>query len=76
MSSAPSTHELVKELNRLFGLNGRLGDKLVELTAGVAEGFERVSVLTGYQTQEINTLKARQAVASMAQSISLVILVL
>ena len=53
-----------------------VGKALVELTAGVAEGFERVSVPIGKQTAMVLTLKACQAVASIAQATSLIIMLL
>ena len=53
-----------------------IGRSLIQLTTDVAKDFERISVLIGNQTQEINTLKARQAVASIAQAISIIILCL
>ena len=46
-----------------------IGRSLIQLTAGVAEGFNKTSVL-------IDTLKNRQAVASIAQALSLTIIVL
>ena len=54
----------------------RIGDNLDEHIAGVAENFERVSVLIGNQTAIIEQLKARQAVASIAQATSLIIMLL
>ena len=49
---------------------------LVQLVADSTKNFGEMSAQGRNQTQEINTLKARQAVASIAQAISLVILCL
>ena len=54
----------------------RIGDNLDEHIAGVAENFERVSVLIANQTAIIEQLKACQAISGAFQAISLVILVL
>ena len=75
-SDAQSTEELLEELKALRPGRESYIQSLSQLTAGVAEGFKRVSVLIGNQTQEINTLKARQAVAWIAQVTSLVIMLL
>ena len=54
----------------------RIGDHLDKHIASVAENFERLSVLIGNQTAIIEQLKARQAVASIAQATSLIIMLL
>ena len=53
-----------------------IGRSLVQLVADSTKNFGEMSAQGRNQTQEINTLKARQAVASIAQAISLVILCL
>ena len=72
------TVDLIAEMRRaLRQLEAQNVDKaLVELTAGVAEGFERVSVPIGNQTEMVLTLKARQPVATIAQATSLIIMLL
>ena len=75
-SDAKSTEELLEELKALRPGRERYIQSLSQLTAGVAEGFERVSVPIGNQTAMVLTLKARQAVASIAQATSLVIMLL
>ena len=53
-----------------------INKSLSQLTAGVAEGFERVSVPIGNQTEMVLTLKARQPVATIAQATSLILTLL
>ena len=61
----------------LYNFKSRnISKALVELTADVAESFERVSVLIGNQTAIIERLKACQAVTSIAQATSLIIMLL
>ena len=53
-----------------------IGRSLVQLVADSTKNFGEMSAQGRNQTQEINTLKARQAVASIAQATSLIIMLL
>ena len=69
--------DLVGELKAIrLAFSRTLPRAVVELNAGVAEGFEMVSALIANHTSTLSTLKGRQAVASAAQATSLIILVL
>ena len=68
--------ELLAELKALRPNREKYIQSAVELTAGVVEGFEKVRALIATQTAMIDTLKNRQAVASIAQALSLTIIVL
>ena len=54
----------------------RIGDNLHKHIAKYTRNFERLQVLIANQTAMIDTLKNRQAVASIAQALSLTIIVL
>ena len=68
--------ELLAELKALRPNREKYIQSAVELTAGVVEGFKKVRALIATQTAMIDTLKNRQAVASIAQALSLTIIVL
>ena len=75
-SDVQSTADLLAELKALRPGRENINKSLSQLTAGVAEGFERVSVPIGNQTEMVLTLKACQAVATIAQATSLIIMLL
>ena len=70
------TAQLCTEEGWVPGEEGRIGDNLDQHIVKYTRNFERLQVLIANQTAMIDTLKNRQAVASIAQALSLTIMVL